>query len=308
MCNKKYASYDLHLHSMWSYDATTPVEYYFQRAKELKLRAFAVTDHHNFDAIDEIEEIAKKYSGVGYILGAEMTAKSKFGLFDYVCLGIPSKPKSKLQNLFDRNLAMQLEWGKRFEEVLAEQGFTFTTQERKQLLETYRPARVIAKQGITHVRNEILRNYFLEKGFIKDNDDYEKICSKVYSSNGDYDSLFFLEAKEVIDAVHDSGGIVLIAHPHYYFNGTDEKRMDEILEELPLDGIECAHSNVPKEYTPVYRQYCKKHNLLSSAGTDCHSEPEKSYLNLSPNSDMADHIGDEEYLDEILERVTLYNV
>jgi hypothetical protein len=180
------------------------VEYYFQRAKELKLRAFAVTDHHNFDAIDEIEEIAKKYSGVGYILGAEMTAKSKFGLFDYVCLGIPSKPKSKLQNLFDRNLAMQLEWGKRFEEVLAEQGFTFTTQERKQLLEIYRPARVIAKQGITHVRNEILRNYFLEKGFIKDNDDYEKICSKVYSSNGDYDSLFFLEAKEVIDHIDNN--------------------------------------------------------------------------------------------------------
>ena len=51
---KKYAAYDLHLHSLWSYDACTPPEYYFSRAKELNLRAFAVTDHHNFDAFEEV--------------------------------------------------------------------------------------------------------------------------------------------------------------------------------------------------------------------------------------------------------------
>ena len=56
---KKYAAYDLHRHSLWSYDACTPPEYYFSRAKELNLRAFAVTDHHNFDAFEDILETAK---------------------------------------------------------------------------------------------------------------------------------------------------------------------------------------------------------------------------------------------------------
>ena len=59
--DRKYAQYDLHLHSLWSYDACTPLEYYFSRAKELNLRAFAVTDHHNFDAFEEILETAKLF-------------------------------------------------------------------------------------------------------------------------------------------------------------------------------------------------------------------------------------------------------
>ena len=57
----------------------------------------------------------------------------------------------------------------------------------------------------------------------------------------------------------------MIAHPAGYFKGMNEKRMDEVLEALPLDGIECAHPSVPEEYTAFYRAYCKKHGLLPAA-------------------------------------------
>ena len=81
----------------------------------------------------------------------------------------------------------------------------------------------------------------------------------------------------------------MIAHPAGYFKGMNEKRMDEVLEALPLDGIECAHPSVPEEYTAFYRAYCKKHGLLSSGGTDCHEDPPHAYLQLSEGRDMAWH-------------------
>ena len=49
--NRYLASYDLHLHSCWSYDAAVRPEEYFQMAREHHLRAFAITDHHNFCVI-----------------------------------------------------------------------------------------------------------------------------------------------------------------------------------------------------------------------------------------------------------------
>lgn len=303
--DRKYAQYDLHLHSLWSYDACTPLEYYFSRAKELNLRAFAVTDHHNFDAFEEILETAEKFPGVGFIAGAEMTVKSPVGCFDLVCLGLPRTPPEKLRKIFDTYHDLQREWGDTLCRILQERGHSYTREDRRKLLRTYRPERTFAIQGVTHVRNEIQRDYLIAQHYIKDEKEYGELSWMAMSGNGSYR---LLEGSDVIDAVHDAGGIVLIAHPAGYFRGTDEKRMDEIFEALKLDGIECAHPSVPEENTNFYRAYCKKHKLLSSGGTDCHEDPQHAYLKLSPGRDMAHHAGAPEWLDEILERVRLRNV
>ena len=58
---KNVASYDLHIHSCWSYDARNLPELYFKKAQELGMKAFAITDHHNFDVIPSLFEIAEKF-------------------------------------------------------------------------------------------------------------------------------------------------------------------------------------------------------------------------------------------------------
>mgnify|MGYP005766615185 FL=1 len=305
---KKYAAYDLHLHSLWSYDACTPPEYYFSRAKELNLRAFAVTDHHNFDAFEEILETAKQFPGVGFLAGAEMTVKSPVGCFDLVCLGLPRVSPPKLQKIFDTYHELQREWGDTLCRLLQERGHNYTRADREKLLRLYRPERTFAKQGVTHVRNEIQRDYLIAQHYVKDGKEYGELCWKAMSEDDSYEAIRLLEGSEIIDAVHDAGGIVMIAHPAGYFKGMNEKRMDEVLEALPLDGIECAHPSVPEEYTAFYRAYCKKHGLLSSGGTDCHEDPPHAYLKLSEGRDMAWHAGESVWLDEILERVRLWNV
>lgn len=79
------AQYDLHLHSFWSYDASASVEYYFEQAAKLKMKAIAITDHHNFDAVSDVRAASAK-TGVGFIAGAELTVWSPLGTFDMVCL------------------------------------------------------------------------------------------------------------------------------------------------------------------------------------------------------------------------------
>lgn len=306
--DRKYAQYDLHLHSLWSYDACTPLEYYFSRAKELNLRAFAVTDHHNFDAFEDILETAKLFPGVGFIAGAEMTVKSPVGCFDLVCLGLPRTPPEKLRRIFDAYHALQREWGDSLCRLLQERGHSYTREDRQKLLRTYRPERTFAVQGVTHVRNEIQRDYLIAQHHIKDEKEYGELSWRAMAGDDSYGSIRLLEGSDIIDAVHDAGGIVLIAHPAGYFKGRNEARMDEIFEALKLDGIECAHPSVPEENTNFYRAYCRKHRLLSSGGTDCHEDPPHAYLKLSPGRDMAFHAGAPEWLDEILERVRLWNV
>ena len=306
--DRKYAQYDLHLHSLWSYDACTPLEYYFSRAKELNLRAFAVTDHHNFDAFEDILETAKLFPGVGFIAGAEMTVKSPVGCFDLVCLGLPRTPPEKLRRIFDAYHALQREWGDSLCRLLQERGHSYTREDRQKLLRTYRPERTFAVQGVTHVRNEIQRDYLIAQHHIKDEKEYGELSWRAMAGDDSYGSIRLLEGSDIIDAVHDAGGIVLIAHPAGYFKGRNEARMDEIFEALKLDGIECAHPSVPEENTNFYRAYCRKHRLLSSGGTDCHEDPPHANLKLSPDRDMAFHAGAPEWLDEILERVRLWNV
>lgn len=48
-----HASYNLHLHTHWSDDATTHPRRYFERARALGVRCIAITDHHVLDSLTD---------------------------------------------------------------------------------------------------------------------------------------------------------------------------------------------------------------------------------------------------------------
>ena len=72
--------------------------------------------------------------------------------------------------------------------------------------------------------------------------------------------------------------------------------MDGLRDECALDGIECAHQSVPSEVTPLYREYCERHDLFSTGGSDCHADE-------NIKSSLALHGGAEEWLEELLDRL-----
>ena len=79
--------YDLHLHTYWSYDATTHPENYFKRARELGVRCLAVADHHILDSLEEVLEIAQDYPDVRTIPAAELSVTTSLGAVDLLCYG-----------------------------------------------------------------------------------------------------------------------------------------------------------------------------------------------------------------------------
>lgn len=294
----QHASFDFHLHSCWSYDATCPVETYFAQAEKMGLTHIAITEHHQMDSFPEVVEAAQKHPSVSYIPGAELTVHSPKGTFDMVCLGLPAVPTPELQQVFAAYHNWQREYGDSVCLNMTALGYPYSREEREMLLKRYRPAKTLNVQGITHVQAGVQCDYLIgEKKLFPDREAIrnlprsEKVTPKPYPA---YDF--------VLPAVRKAGALTFIAHPTRYFQRDNLERMDALRELLQFDGIECAHTSVPEELTPFYREYALKHKLLSSAGSDCHSAPGDKYQ-FSSGCQLGGHIGDPRWVDEILERL-----
>jgi predicted metal-dependent phosphoesterase TrpH len=287
------ASYDLHLHTYWSYDATAEPAYYLQHAAALGMRCLAITEHHNLDSQGDVFAAAAAYPQVRILRAAELTVNTSIGAVDLVCLGFPEVLPDTLQRLLDRYHQWQREYGAAVCRGMQALGFDYTDQDRVALLGAYRPAQTLAVQGTTHVRNQVQRSYFLHRGFIRTQEEYAPLIDRVRREHG---SPPYPPVEEVSPVVHAAGALVSIAHPKEDFGGADRKRMDTLRDECQLDGIECAHTRVPPELTPIYRQYCLEHRLLSTAGSDCHTREDI-------DNTLGRHGGQEAWLDELLERL-----
>lgn len=293
-----YADYDLHLHSQWSYDATAAISDYFRLGRKRRVRALALTDHHLMDGYEELAGVAAEYPEVGYVAGAELTVHTPTGSIDMVCLGLPKQPTPELAGVFDQYRAWQCAYGSAISANLVRMGHNFTDAERLKVLRSYRPERIIARQGCTHVKNAILRQTLLERGVAADLDGLLAVLRQFR------DMPTYPEYDAVLPAVRRAGGVTLIAHPYGYFRQLDRRRMDELREMLAFDGIECAHPSLTAEASDTLRAYCQEHRLLSSGGSDCHAA-EGDFSRPDHVVDFACHCGKPAWLDEILERVPL---
>jgi predicted metal-dependent phosphoesterase TrpH len=288
------SSYDLHLHTYWSYDATTDPARYFERARVLGMRCIAITDHHVLDSLGEVSEIASAYPDVRAIPSAELTVTTSIGSVDLLCYGVPRRISSALLGVLDAYHEWQRAAGAAWCRGMQALGHDYTDTDRATLLHSYRPPKAIEAQGHTHVKNQVQRRYFIQRGFIETEDEYPALVDRFREliSFPPYPSV-----EHVIPVVRQAGVRVAIAHPYRYFDGYNLERMDALRHECWLDGIECAHPSVPPEYTRLYRAYCVGHGLFSVGGSDCHADDEVDTL-------FGEHIGEDAWLDELLDRLT----
>ena len=287
----RHASYDLHLHTYWSYDATTNPKRYFQRARDLGMRCIAITDHHILDSLEEVLSIADGYPDVRAIPSAELTVTTSIGSVDLLCYGFPRQLSVELREVLEIYHDWQRAAGEAWCRGMQSLGYEYSDAQRVALLDSYRPSKAIQAQGHTHVKNQVQRSYFIQRGFIAAEDEYPTLADRFRErvSFPPYPSV-----ARVIPVVRQAGVRVAIAHPYRYFDGYDVARMDALCDECRLDGIECAHPSVPLEYTQLYRAYCVRNGLFSVGGSDCHADVEVQGL-------FGRHIGEEAWLDELLQ-------
>lgn len=83
------------------------------------------------------------------------------------------------------------------------------------------------------------------------------------------------EAKQVIDCLHQAGGLVVLAHPERYRRSAQQ--LIPLAAELGIDGVETYYAyNNPEVWQPSPDQtervqaLARKYNLFSTCGTDSH--------------------------------------
>ena len=296
-----HATYDLHLHTYWSYDACAPVEYYFRRARELRLLSIAVTEHFTMDSLPDILEVSRKYPDVAFIPGAEMTVRTPMGYaVDLVCLGMAVEHPPELRAVFEMSRQHQRNLGAAVSAAMQAIGVDYGEAARLELLRSYRPQRVIDFQGVTHVQSAVQRTHFLKHGLASNEEEYRRLLRSAFEK---LPLPPYLDAEKVLPTVRETGALIFVAHPSSYFKENETRRLDQLREAVGFDGVECAHDTTPPALTPVYRKYCVERGLLSSAGSDCHADPADNPHGIGVRHEFARHIGEDSWLDEILERL-----
>lgn len=268
---------DLHCHTKLS-DGTLGIDDLIILAKNSGVTTLAITDHDCLAGIVRAELIGNRH-GINVIPAVEFTATdSKRNAHAHILCYLPDKP-DRLEGLCKSNSLIR----KR-----ASQMMVLKTAKKFPITPEF-----ITKccQGSTNIYKQHIMQALMECGYTTTifGDLYKMLFTKESRIN------VLMEAKypeptEIIKAIHEAGGVAVLAHPGFYDNF-------ELLEELipeGLDGVEVWHPENTPEQQEKLIAIAKKHGLVMTGGSDFHGA-----FNMYPVR-LGDYGPDEEHLNQLL--------
>lgn len=269
---------DLHCHTKLS-DGSLGIEDLITLAKKRGIEAIAITDHDCLAGTVRGKIIGDRF-GVQVIPGVELSATdTKTGKKVHLLCYLSDYP-DRLEGLCHRNsLArkkaahyMMLQVAKRYP-VAAELIVKCAT-------------------GSTNIYKQHIMQALMECGFAREfyGDMYHKLFDKD-SPDSVLVSPKYPDIEEVLTAIHDAGGIAVLAHPYFFDNLDSLPR----LVENGLDGIEVWHPCATEEQQAELKKIATKNKLLMTGGTDFHGlynlDPVSIGDVLTPDDAMAKLLG-----------------
>ena len=119
--------------------------------------------------------------------------------------------------------------------------------------------------------------------------------------NHSYDEISFPSIQEVCEAIHEAGGIAVLAHPGKVIKNVSADEflatLDEIAQKFKIEWIECYYPSHSEEITAICLELCNKYDLIWTCGSDCHGSFEKTEigeLNIPVNEELLIRIGNKE--------------
>lgn len=251
------AAIDLQMHTIYS-DGTWTPEQLIEYLVSERFGLVAITDHDRVDALASLQQLAAKKQ-LPLLAAVEMSTSWKGELTDVLCYGFDPE-QNELHDLAQDIAHRQRENTRKVCENLREIGITFPNpHELAALLEkpsAQQPHELVAllkKQGYGAGKPSA-GELITDAGFF-------------WATN---------DIAAVVDAAHRSGAVCLIAHPGRGEGYTryDARLLNELRQNVPIDGIEVYYPAHTPEQIAMYREYAKRHRLLTSSGSDSHG-PEK---------------------------------
>lgn len=279
---------DLHLHTTASDGTFTPKELVYY-GKEKNLDAIAITDHDCLKSLKEAHIYGDKL-GIKIIDGIEFA-----GFYidrEIHILGLFVDTNNQLftdivNNIEIGRLERNQEMCLRFTKI----GIPMTMND----LNDGNPDKIVTRSHFA----EFLTN----NGYTSSKEEaFEKY---LFDGCETYLTREYYNTKQIIDIIHNAGGIAILAHPTLY--KLSDNGIIKLVEQLcdeGLDAVEGYYSTYTKKEEEFILSLAKKYNLTISGGSDFHGETK-------PGLDMKTGYGNlnipDELIDIILEKYN-YNL
>jgi predicted metal-dependent phosphoesterase TrpH len=248
---------DLHVHSTASDGSLSPLKI-IERAKEIGLRAVAITDH---------DTIAGSAEALGYPPSPSLEILSGIEISAHVPSGT-MHILGYLLRLDDLSLRQTL---KRVQEARANRNIKIV--ERLQALGVpIEYHELTAASGGGQIGRPHIAQVLVHKGAARS---IEEAFKRFLRKGGAaYVSRYRLLPGEAIQMILGAGGVPVLSHP-FTLDIKDEGDLESLLVDLKgagLKGMEVYYPEHGPERTTQYERLARRHGLVMTGGTDFHGE------------------------------------
>ncbi len=246
---------DLHVHSTASDGSLSPLKI-IERAKEIGLRAVAITDH------DTVEGSAE---ALGYppcpsleiLSGIEISARVPSGTMHIL---------GYLLRLDDLTLRQTL---KRLQEARANRNIKIV-EKLQDLGVSIQYDEIRAVSGGGQIGRPHIAQVLVRKGAARSlGEAFKKFLRKEGPA---YVARYRLLPSEAIQMILRAGGVPVLSHP-FTLDAKDERELEGILVDLKeagLKGVEVYYPEHGPKRTARYERLARRHGLVMTGGTDFH--------------------------------------
>jgi len=254
---------DLHCHTRLS-DGSMGIDDLIILAKKQGVNNIAITDHDCLAGTVRGRLIGERH-GVTVIPAVEFSSTdTKRGKKVHILCYLSDSP-DRLEGLCRRNLTARKR-ASQYMAIKVAQRYPATPE-------------LIVKcaSGSTNIYKQHIMHALMECGIT--DQIFGNLYDELFSEESDTNIIVnakFPDPVEILAAIHDAGGIAVLAHPCLF----DSMELLEELIPLGLDGVEVWHPQCSKEQTSVLQAIAVKNNLLMTGGSDFHGMYSKGKLTL----------------------------
>lgn len=255
---------DMQMHTTYSDGTWTPEQLVDYVAAE-GFGMVAITDHDRVDNAATFQALAKA-KNLPVLVAAEMSTQWRGQYVDVLCFGFDPDHHT-IQRMTRNVLQGQEENTRQVYDYLRKRGYLQVGMGGAEA-ETSLNA-ILEKPAARHPHEMVawLRQRHPDQDVLE-----------IWNLHRQAGGVFFTNPiAKLVDAVHESGGVCLIAHPGRgeFYPVFDANLLDEIRREAALDGFEAYYPKHSTAQTAMYVAYAEKYNLLTSSGSDSHGPDKK---------------------------------
>ena len=246
---------DLHVHTNHS-DGTKEIKDVLQMAIDKGIKAIAICDHDTINHYKEVHSWGEKL-GIETIRGVEMSCyDEEVGKKIHVIGLWINDYAPHVEALCQATLKCRDAYHHHLIEKLKQKGYHILYEDAKK----YSPYNIVFK---IHIFLALMEKYPKEMNVSR----YRELFAGQTSRDVDR-QMGYIDIKKGIEAIHQDGGIAIIAHPCEYDN------YDEIEKYIGygLEGIEISHPSMKEIDYPKVNSFVERFQMVKSGGSDFHDE------------------------------------